>query len=189
MSPFPVQTPDTAPAESRPGLDAAQKAYGSIPNLFGVFASSPAVLDGYQKISAAFDATAFDATERQVVLLTVSAQNGCDYCVAAHSAISKMQSVPDDVVAALRDGRPLADARLEALRSFTSAVVEHRGWVPEGALRAFLDAGYTQRHVLDVVLGVTMKTLSNYVNHVAETPLDAAFQPFAWSRPAATANA
>lgn len=184
MTTFEVHTLDSAPEAARPHLEAAAQAFGAIPNLFGVFAESPALLEAYLEVGRILEKSgSFDATELQVVLLSTSFDSGCTYCVAAHSAIAAGHKVPQDVVRALRDGTPLPNPKLEALRTFTRAVVRERGWVGGDAVRAFLDAGYTRRHVLEVILGVGFKTLSNFTNHVADTPLDRQFQRLAWSRP------
>lgn len=178
---YPVHTPETAPESARATLEGAAKAYGFVPNLLGVMAEAPALVQAYTAVSRLFEQTSLTPTERQVVLLTVSAHNGCTYCVAAHSVIAGMQQVPAAVIEALRDGQPIADARLEALRRFTAEVVQSRGWPAEAALRAFADAGYTRAQVLEVVLGVGFKTLSNYTNHIAQTPVDAAFAKAEWT--------
>ena len=120
-----------------------------------------------------------------MVLISASVDNGCDYCVAAHTTIGQGAHVDQAVLDRLRADQPLPDARLEALRRFTKAVVRERGWAGEADQAAFLEAGYTESQALEVVLGVTMKTLSNYTNHLAATPLDAAFAGNAWSRRAA----
>jgi alkylhydroperoxidase family enzyme len=88
------------------------------------------------------------------------------------------------VVQAIRNGRPIADKKLEALRRFTAAVVTSRGWPSDADTGAFLNAGYGRQQVLEVVLGVGIKTLSNYTNHIADTPLDQAFATAAWSKAA-----
>lgn len=182
MKPFPIHSAETAPADSRGILEATQKALGFVPNLYGVFAESPAILEAYTTLGKLQDAkTAFDESARQVLFLSISALNGCEYCVAAHTTISGMKQVPQDVVDAVRSGTPLADPKLEALRTFATAVVNERGWAGSEALQAFLDAGWEQRHVLEVVLAVSFKTLSNFTNHLVGTPLDEAFQPAAWS--------
>ena len=186
MKSFQIHDRQSAPEGSQATLAAAEKAFGGIPNLFGVFAGSPAILKAYTNLDALLTKeSGFDATELQVVLMTVSYENGCDYCMAAHSTISGLQGVPVEVVTALRDGSALPNERLEALRTFTRRVVESRGWAGEDAIDAFVQAGFSQRHVLEVVLGVAFKTLSNYTNHLAETPLDANFAPQAWSKPQA----
>lgn len=175
---FLIHTLDSAPEQARPTLNAVTQNYGFVPNILGVMAEAPNVLNAYLSLSKLFDAGTLDPIERQVVLLAVSRENGCSYCVAAHSAAARMTQVPDEVVEHLRADRPLTDERLEALRQFTKNVVSRRGWVPEVELTAFLNAGFTRGQVLEVILGVAMKTLSNSINHLVETPLDEAFQAF-----------
>jgi uncharacterized peroxidase-related enzyme len=185
MSNFPIHTVSTAPEGSRPVLEAVQQGLGSIPNLFGVFAESPAILKAYTTLSELQDAeTAFDETERQVLFLSISAQNGCGYCVAAHSTISGMKGVDADVVRAVREDGPLPTPKLEALRTYARAVVAQRGWTAGADLDAFLAAGWTQRAALEVVLAVAFKTLSNFTTHVSGVELDAMFARQAWTAPA-----
>lgn len=188
MAEFTLHTPETAPDGARERLEAAQKRLGFVPNLWAIQAEAPALLEGYQTLNAIFEEkTSFDASERQTVLMTINFDNACHFCMAAHTGIAKKQGVPEAVIEALRDDTPLPDAKLEALRRFTRAAVGKRGWVEEADVQAFLDAGYTQRQVLEVILGVGLKVLSNYTNHVADTPVNEAFQKFAWSKPAAAA--
>jgi uncharacterized peroxidase-related enzyme len=182
MPKFPIHDMSTAPGASRQVLEQSQKSLGFVPNLYAMLAESPAMLKGYATLSAIFEGTSLSATERQTVLLAVSAENGCEYCVAAHTAIAGMQGVSPAVVKSLRDGEALADPKLQALREFTREVVRSRGLPGEAAIAAFFQAGYTKTHVLDVILGVGLKTMSNYANHIAATPLDVAFQPHAWSK-------
>ena len=110
-----------------------------------------------------------------MVLITANFDNGCTYCMAAHTTMSKRQKLPEDVIQALRDNTPIADAKLEALRVFTRAVFHKRGWVDQADLDAFYAAGYEKHHVLEVVVGLAFKTISNYTNHVVDTPVDDAF--------------
>ncbi len=189
---LPVQSIETAPAASRAMLKAAQEKFGFIPNLLGVFANAPALLEGYLTLMGHFERTSLSPTERQVVLLATSFENECDYCMAAHTAIAGMQKMDPGVVAALREGTPIADAKLNALRLFAADLARTRGWPSPESTRAFAEAGYTPAHALEVVLGVGVKTLSNYTNHLAGTPLDAEFAPAGWKKPsrgAATASA
>ncbi len=173
-------TIDSAPEQARPLLEKAKQNYGFVPNLLGVMAHAPATLEAYMTLSGLFDQTSLSPTERQVVLLAISAENQCTYCVAAHTVIAQMQKVDTDVVEAIRNGEPIPDDKLEALRRFAVEVVTTRGWPSDEARQAFHDAGYSEAHVLEVILGVGMKTLSNYTNHAAETPLDEAFSDAAW---------
>jgi uncharacterized peroxidase-related enzyme len=180
MSNFDVHTTETAQTPAAEMLGEIEKAYGFIPNLHGVFAESPATLRAYMSLGKIFDESSFSATERQLIILAVSRFNDCRYCMAAHTVVAGMQKVPSDVVAAIREDRPIQDDRLEALRTFATAVVEKRAWVSDEEVTAFLAAGFTRAQLLEVILGVTFKTLSNYTNHIADTPLDAAFKTGAW---------
>ncbi len=181
---FPIHDVDSAPEAAKPILSGTKKSFGFIPNLLGTMAEAPALLSAYTTLTGIFDKSSFSPTERQIVLLSVSFENSCEYCVAAHSVIASMQHVPADVVEAIRADTPIADPKLEALRRFTRAVVASRGWPSAEQTQAFLAAGYGPQQILEVVLGVGIKTLSNYTNHVASTPLDAAFAKAAWSKAA-----
>lgn len=181
---FQVHTPDSAPKGAQDILNGAKQKYGFVPNLLGVMSEAPALVKAYTTLNGIFDESSFSPSERQVVLLTVSYDNGCEYCVAAHSVIAGMQKVPDEVIAAIRDNSPMPDEKLEALRQFTRKVVQTRGMPEETDVKAFLDAGYGRQQILEVVLGVGVKILSNYTNHMAETPLDEAFSDQAWSKAA-----
>lgn len=178
---FDVHDKNSAPGESGALLGRAEEKFGFIPNLLGVMSEAPALLKAYMTLGGIFDETSLDATEKQVVLLAVSHNNGCNYCMAAHSAIAAMQDVPDDVITALRENTPIQDEKLQALRRVAHEMADMKGHPSDGALQAFYDAGYSKGQLLEVVLGVGFKTLSNYTNHLAETPLDDKFQPAAWS--------
>ncbi len=178
---FPYHSEDTAPRDALGVFEASEARYGMVANLFRKMAEAPALLQGYWDLSARFEAGTLTPVEQQVVLIAVSARNGCRYCVGVHSVLADMVQVPAEVTDALRAGEPLPDARLEALRRFAEQVVDERGWVPEAGVRAFLEAGFTREQVLEVVLGVGLKTLSNYTNHLVGTELDEPFAGRAWS--------
>ncbi len=173
-------TIDNVPEQVRPMLEKAKNSYGFVPNILGVMAHAPATLEAYMTLSGLFDKTSLSPTERQVVLLAISAENECTYCVAAHTAIAQMQNVDADVVEAIRNGEPILDDKLEALRRFAVEIVTTRGWPSDEVKQAFHDAGYSEAQALEVILGVGMKTLSNYTNHAADTPLDDAFSDAVW---------
>lgn len=181
MTNFIVHTKESAPEQSVALLEGAKKAFGFVPNLMGTMAESPATAKGYLTLSQIFDQTSFSTTERQVVLLAASRYNECHYCIAAHSVIAEMQKIPHEVVEAIRNDRPITDPKLEALRHFTTQMVDKRGWISDEDSQAFVDAGYTPQQILEVILGVSFKTLSNYVNHIADTPVDAAFAAKSWT--------
>jgi uncharacterized peroxidase-related enzyme len=176
---FPIHTRDTAPDGAKAKLAQVEKAFGFIPNLAGMLANAPVALEAYLAVAAAFGRSSLSAAEQQVTLLTTSVENECGYCVAAHSAIAASEGLPAEVVDAVRRRVPVADPKLEALRRFTHAVVTRRGWV-EDELPAFYAAGFNQANALEVITGVTQKILSNYANHIAETPVDDAFVAHRW---------
>ena len=180
---FPVLTPETASADGKAVLEVSQKAYRMIPNLHGVMAGSPALLEAYQALNGIFTKTSLSQDEQHIVWLAVNFENNCHYCMAAHSAIAKMAGLDEEIIDALRKGTPLADPNLETLREFTVHMVTERGWASPAQLEAMESAGYTSQTVLDVVLAIGMKTLSNYTNHLADTPVDSAFEAFGWEKP------
>lgn len=178
---FQVHTTTSAPDDSRPLLQAVASQHGFVPNLFGVLAESPAALGAYLGIADALKRTRLTPVEREIVSLAVSAENGCAYCVAAHSTVARMLRVPQEAIAAVRAGGGVPDPKLEAVRRFAAAVVVTRGRPGAEELQVFQAAGFDRGHMLDVLAIVAMKTLSNYTNHVAETPLDDAFAAERWA--------
>ena len=181
MATFKTHSIESAPDHAKPLLQAAQKAYGFVPNLLGNMASSPALLEGYMTLAGIFNKTNLTETERQIILMTNNRLNGCQYCMAAHTTIAKSKGVSTDVLEALRHDTPITDAKLEALRQFSIVVNKKRGQPSATQVSAFLAAGYTVQTVLDVILGTSLKVMSNYTNHITQTKLDAPFQANAWA--------
>lgn len=176
------QTDDADPNVSAP-LSLAQKKMGMVPNMYRAMANLPALLDtyqyGYQKIR---EKSGFSAIEQEVLFLSISRENGCEYCVAAHSFIADaMSRVPPEVTDAIRDGKPVADPKLEALRSFTQKMVASRGNPTTEDAEAFLSAGYSEEQILGVILAIGVKVFSNYTNHLFGTEVDGAFAGRSWS--------
>ena len=179
---FPFHDHDSAPEASKPLLEKSQKAFGRLPGLHKVLAESPQAYEGYQLLHKLFTETDFNADELTVVWQSINVENECHYCVPAHTGIAKMMKVSEDLTEALRNEAPLSEAKLEALRTFTVQMVRERGNLSQEQMKTFFDAGYGHRAVLDVILGLAQKTMSNYINHVAETPVDEVFKPLAWKR-------
>ena len=180
MSRFAQYTPANAPEASRPLLDQVNKALGFVPNLFASMAESPALLGGALALDAALDKGALSAVERQLVKIAVSTENGCAYCVAAHSTLAGMLKARPDIVAAVRTGASVDDAKTQALIHFTRAVVQAKGFVREEEIAAFLAAGYTKAQLLEVVGHVAAKTLQNYSHALTSAPLDEQFESQRW---------
>ena len=167
---------ENAPEKSRPILEKVQKAFEFIPNMFGTFANSPALLEGYVGLEAVFAKGTLTAAERHLIMLAASIENDCNYCVAAHSTVLKsFLRVPADVVTAVRSNLPLRDPKSNALIALTREIVAKRGHVEPQTIENFLAAGYRKEQLLEVLLGVALKTISNYTDHLAPNELD---QPF-----------
>jgi uncharacterized peroxidase-related enzyme len=163
---------DASPAASQPLLQAVQKQFGSVPNLFRVVANSPAALEGYLGLNAALGKGALDAPTRERIALAVANVNDCGYCNAAHSYIgSKLAKLSDAEIAANRQGGS-TDAKADAAVRFAVNVVRQRGHVADADLQAVRQAGYTDAQVVEIVLHVALNTLTNYVNEVAGTVID-----------------
>jgi AhpD family alkylhydroperoxidase len=189
MTHLPVNTIENAPDGSRGLLESGKQRFGFVPNLHGVLASSPAALSAYNSIGEIFtELTDLNPVEQQVVLLSINYENGCTYCMAAHSMIAKGVGMDDATLEALRAATPLPDAKLEALSRVSRSVVQQGGWLTDDEVQAFFDAGWTKQHLLDVVVGASFKTLSNYTNHIADTPLDNAFAQHEWNADHVTAH-
>lgn len=179
---YTVHTVETAPEASKQALLHAQETFGFIPNLEGVLAESPAALKSGMALWDLFETTNFSPVEQQVIYLTANYENGCSYCMAAHSGLARMIGMSDEHVEALRTGKPLSEPKLQVLRLFTQRMIKARGWLKEQEISDFLAAGYTKQHVLEVIVGIAVKTIHNYTNHIAETPLDKEFQAHKWSK-------
>ena len=179
---FTIHTLKTAPADSKSALVHAQETFGFIPNLEGIAAEAPALLKGSMALWDLFETTSFTKIEQQIIYLTVNYENSCDYCMAAHSGLAKAIGMSQENIKALRNGTPIADAKLQALRHFTQQMVKTRGWVEDSETEAFLTAGYSKQQVLEVILGIAIKVMHNYTNHIAKTPLDKQFKLNIWSK-------
>lgn len=181
MTDFNVHTIESSPESSKPQLENSKKAYGFVPNLMGVMAESPALLEAYRTLAVILDKkTSLSITEQQIIAMTNNRLNGCTYCMAAHTSIMQAARVADDVIIALRDGTAIADPKLEALRVFAEKVNQKRGWVNDGDIEELLTAGYPMTTVFEVIVGTAYKVLSNYTNHIADTPLDRGFAKNEW---------
>ena len=181
LSKFQIHTIESAPEASQEALKIVQQNNGFIPNLIGVLANAPTALETYRTVGAINQRNSLTPTEREVVQITAAVSNGCDFCVAGHTAISiKQIKMPDDVLQALRKTSPItSDAKLDTLARFTLALINTKGKVGEQLLNEFLNAGYTTQNALDVVLGVSLASLCNYTNNLAQTPINPELRQYA----------
>jgi uncharacterized peroxidase-related enzyme len=169
---FTPLTVATAPEASRPMMEKVQKSLGFIPNLLAIFATNPTVLEGYLALGAVFEKGSFTPREQQIILLAASVENNCNYCATAHSQIAKALRTPAEVIAAVQNEMPVPDAKLNALVTLVRELVRERGYAKEKSIQKFLAAGYKKNQVMELLLGIALKTISNYLDHISPTPLD-----------------
>ncbi|GAB4180833.1 MAG: carboxymuconolactone decarboxylase family protein [Rhodocyclaceae bacterium] len=183
---LPPQTIENAPPAAKAVLEKALAQVGFIPNMYARMVHSPGLLDTYLHGYTAFrTGSGFSSQEAELILLSISRENGCEYCVSAHSFLAdKKSGVPAEVTDAVRNDTEIPDPKLRALSIFTRALVAERGLVSRAETEAFLAAGYEERHILEIILAISVKTLSNYVNHLFHTPLDPVFAARRWTEAA-----
>lgn len=171
MIEFPLHSLETAPPSSRALLADAVAAHGRLPNMARTMAESPAALQGFELLRQAFAQSSLTPLEQQVVYLTVSKVNACHYCTTQTGMFDDSPAARA-AADAIREDRPIADTKLQALRRFAAAMTEERGWVSEGLIDRFISAGYGRAQVLEVISGIALATMSSYTNHVAATPIE-----------------
>lgn len=184
MTDFPLHTTATAPKDAQANLQAAEKKMGFLPNIFAKMAEAPALLDAYLTLDGIYANTSLSPVEQQAALLAISADNRCEFCVAAHTGGIKKAGADDETIKDLRARTSPNDTKLAAVSRFARHLNTQRGWAEQAELDAFLAAGFTQQQVLELVIACALKTLSNYTNHVAGTPLNEELKPLAWEAPA-----
>jgi uncharacterized peroxidase-related enzyme len=186
MTRFPIHTLETAPEGSKERLGAVAKAWGFVPQMQATLATSPVALQAYDTLFGLVARSTLSPVEQQVAYLAISVFHACEYCTMGHTWLARSVHMDEDAIQALRESRPIADARLQALRVFAESVVRERGFVGDPAVDAFLAAGFTQANVLEVVTVAATKTISNYTNHITHTPKESFMSDpaLAWTAPA-----
>jgi alkylhydroperoxidase family enzyme len=182
MKDFQLHDLDTAPNDAKPLLEGSLKDFGMIPNLHAVMAESPSLLEAYKALHLLAQKSSLNAEELTVVWQTINVEHACHYCVPAHTAIANMMKIDSEITDALRNQSPLKSEKLEVLRDTTLAILRERGVIVEAELATFYAAGFSRQNLLDIILVLSQKVMSNYVNHLADTPVDEAFKPFVWTK-------
>lgn len=181
MSRLALLTRHSAPAASRPYLERAQAANGFLPNLVASLANAPTALETYLTVAEINGRSGLTLAERETVQITAAAIHGCGFCVAGHTAVAlKKAQLDAPLVEAIRAQRTLGDPRLNAVAVFTRAVIATRGAVTDEALSAFHAAGFSDANALEVVLGVSLATLCNFANNLAQNPLNPELAAYHW---------
>ncbi len=151
-------------------FDQLKSTLGFVPNLYATYAHSENALGNY--LSFANAKTSLKAKEKEVVNLAVSEVNGCLYCLSAHTAIAKMNGFTEEQILELRAGVASFDSKLDALARLAKNITENRGNTDAAVLESFFNAGWTKENLIDTIVLVGDKTISNFINNTADTPID-----------------
>jgi uncharacterized peroxidase-related enzyme len=173
MSRIPIPASiETSPAASQPLLEAVRKQLGSAPNLFRIVGNSPAGLEGYLGLNGALGKGRLDVRTRNRIALTVAEENGCAYCLSAHTYLGKNVARLDDAeLDANRDARS-SDAKAAVALHFARQLVRTRGHVSDEDVQAVKAAGYDDAQIVEIILHVALNTLTNYINTALATDID-----------------
>ncbi|MBX9867609.1 MAG: carboxymuconolactone decarboxylase family protein [Burkholderiales bacterium] len=179
---LPAITLETAENAALDVLNKAKKQLGFVPNMYQNMANSPELLDiyldGYNKFR---QTSSFTSAEQEVIFLTISRENECHYCMAAHSVVAdNFSKVPPEVTDAIRNGSVIPDAKLAILNNFVKVMLSSRGHPSITEVGHFLAVGYTEKNILDIILAIAIKTISNYSNHLFDTQVDVIFAHRSW---------
>ncbi len=170
MSTFNVPTREEVSSNNQAIFDNLEKAVGFVPNLYATYAHSENALGNYLALSGA--KTSLNAKQKEVVNLAVSQVNDCLYCLSAHTAIGKMNGFTDDQILELRAGRASFDNKLDALARLARNITENRGATNADVLDNFFNAGWTKENLIDTIVLVGDKTISNYLHRTTDGPVD-----------------
>ena len=151
-------------------FDQLKSTLGFVPNLYATYAHSENALGNYLNFANA--KTSLKAKEKEVVNLAVSEVNGCLYCLSAHTAIAKMNGFTEEQILELRAGVASFDPKLDALARLAKNITENRGNTDAAVLENFFNAGWTKENLIDTIVLVGDKTISNFINNTADTPID-----------------
>lgn len=174
-----IHTTESAPEGSRPALETTRKQLHMIPNLMGVMAGSPQLVNAFQDLTRISSTLTLAPLERETVELAVGVEVGCTHCIAFHTMALQRLRAPETLIRALKSNGPIEDHRLAVLRDFARAVITGRGSVEADLHERFFDAGFTAQQALEIVFLVGMLTLSMYTSRLAGVPLDGAFEALA----------
>lgn len=170
MTKFEIPTREQVTPENQAIFDNLNSQMGFVPNIYATYAFSKNALGRY--LSFAGGKTSLNAKEKEVVNIIVSQINGCTYCLAAHTALGKMNGFSDEQIMEIRKGSASFDVKLDALVKLAKSITENRGSANDNVLNAFLDAGYDKGNLVDLILAVGEKTITNYLHKVTDVPID-----------------
>lgn len=183
MHTFPIHTLDSAPPQSKPSLEALQGAFGMIPNIAGAMSTSPVLIGGLVALFQKVHGGTFTEEQIQVLLLTNAVTNACTWAVAFHTALALKEGVDAADVEAIRNRAAPRNPKSLALSTLARTLIENRGHVDDADMSKFLQAGFTESHLLEVITVIAASTITNYTGSVTHPPVETAFAKYAWSVP------
>jgi uncharacterized peroxidase-related enzyme len=175
---------NSADERRKPIIEDVIEKNGRLPNMYTSMINSPGLLEtylyGYDRFRKE---SGFNPAEQEVIFLTISYENACEYCMAAHSMIAdRMSKVPAEVTDAIREGRQIEDEKLRSLSTFTRTMFITRGRPSAEDVELFLNAGYSERQILEIILALAVKKMSNYSNHLFDPGIDTIFKSRKWTK-------
>lgn len=170
MNAFTVPTRHCVSTGNQALFDALSSQLGFVPNLYATLAHSENALGTYLALQSAKSTLRTKA--REVVNLVVSQVNECVYCLAAHTALAKMNGFSDDQILEIRAGGLASDAKLDALARLVRSIAINRGRADAALLDAFFAAGWTKENLVDAIITIGDKIISNYLHAVTQVPVD-----------------
>jgi uncharacterized peroxidase-related enzyme len=176
MATLKVHTIASAPEGSRHSLEEVQQRLGNIPNLYGTLANSPELLNGYMALNHQWERTSLTAKERELIFLSASVANQCPYCTAGYTAGLQQMHTGGDIIRQVLYNETVQDPRINALVTLVKELVNNRGFISDHVRTAFIEAGYEESVILEILVGVAMKTMANYLDHIFPIPIDKAYQ-------------
>jgi AhpD family alkylhydroperoxidase len=171
---------ESAPQRSKPALEQLQSAFGMIPNIAAVMATSPVLIESLVGLFGKVHGGSFTEPQVQCVLLTDAVVNKCSWAVAFHTALALKQGIDPADVQAIREGRLPKDGKLAALSALARTMIEKRGRLDDQDVDRFIAAGFGKDHLLEVIAIVAASTITNYTGSITKPPLEAPFQAHAW---------
>ena len=180
MTAFEIRTLSSAPEASKPALQQLQDGFGFIPNVAGAIANSPVLMKAFAAVFAHVHSGSFAEDEIQIVLLADAVTNASAWAVAFHSALALKSEVSAEDVQAIRERRVPGSPKYAALSRLARALIEKRGHVDSADLQAFMNAGFKQEHVLEILTIVAASTITNYAATITNPPLEPQFQEYVW---------
>ena len=170
MEKFTVPTRENISENNQVLFDNLQKAVGFVPNMYAFFAHSPTALGDYLTLQNR--KSSLNNKEKEIIYLVVSQLNGCSYCKAAHTAIGKMVGFSEEQTLEIRRAAISFNPKLNALVNLAKEIVIYKGEVSEATKESFFNEGYTTENLVDVVMTVGDKIITNYLFAIAKVPID-----------------